>query len=85
MPASIKAPLKSFQQVHARYLVAAGRGDAARIVRDGALQQVADADATLDDSLEVLAQKASGDRAGAERVRIGRHPSMMLTWLASTR
>jgi len=64
VPASIKAPLKSFQQVHARYLAAAGTVDQARIARDSALQLVADADSTLDDSVELLAQKASGAGLG---------------------
>jgi len=67
VPASIKAQLKSFQQVHARYLVAAEAVDEARIGRDNALQLVATADMTLDDSVELLAQKASGAGLGSRQ------------------
>ena len=85
VPASIKVPLKSFQQVHARYLVAAGAADAARIARDSALQQVADADMTLDDSLELLAQKASGAGLGSRQAPLSaftRHSVSALAQLA---
>jgi hypothetical protein len=67
VPASMKGPLKSFQQVHARYLAAAAAVDDAHVARDSALQAVADADSVLDDSLGLLAQKASGAGMGTRQ------------------
>ena len=67
VPASMKGPLKSFQQVHARYLAAAAAVDDAHVARDSALQAVANADSVLDKSLELLAQKASGAGMGTRQ------------------
>jgi len=85
VPASIKAQLKLFQQVHARYLVAAEAVDEAHIARDSSLQLVAAADSTLDDSVELLAQKASGAGLGTRQAPLSaftRHSVSVLTELA---
>ena len=65
VPAFVKPALKNFQQVHQGYLVAADAADSARAVRDGALQWVAEGDATLDSSLLMLADKAVGAGLGS--------------------
>ena len=85
VPVVMKGPLKAFRQVHARYLAAAGAVDAAHVARDIALRQVAEADMTLDDSLELLAQKVCGAGLGSRQAPLGaytRYSISALTELA---
>jgi hypothetical protein len=65
VPPMMKGALKSFQAMHRQYLVAADAADAARAVRDTALQAVADDDAALDASLDTLAEKLVGAGLGS--------------------
>jgi hypothetical protein len=71
VPASMKTAVKAFGTTHARYKKASAVADQARGVRDAALARVADGDATLDEQLEPLAQKAAGAGLGSRQKPLG--------------
>ncbi len=67
VPALLKAPVKDFEKAHAAYSKASARVDDARGARDTALLRVSEADAELDEALEVLAQRMVGAGLGNRR------------------
>jgi hypothetical protein len=68
LPASLAADVKAFRAGVGPYVAAAGKAASALGVRDAALQKVGDADATLDLSIDELANARVGAKA-AKRTR----------------
>ncbi len=67
LPAALKGPAKGFKEAHANVEKASKATEAARAVRDAALEAVASADAALDVSVEALADGLVGAGLGSRK------------------
>ncbi len=64
IPAALKAPAKAFAQAHAAFEGASRKAEAARLVRDNALENVGQQDDLLDAAVLALADKIVGASLG---------------------